>query len=313
METVFKRQAMRLCNIPHPNGYTYAPIHFGVDYSPQPVMGARVWASFSPYPSFDDRFENPCVVYAEDFEDYPTQFKAYKNNPIFERARLGVENDRSFNADPDLIIHNNQIHVINRPWYRTTSNALVDVRCDYFKSIGSNSLDTFEKLITLYKDEKNVFASPSLVFFNGKFRIYDLITSSWNKSNGSCKALRIFEADELRESSVKFLKNGSILGYKIEPWHLSVFNHNGKLYSIVSAKSHWSTGFKSGAIYLGEFDKSGENLVVYSKPLTDFVTYRSDAYVDERGLFVLYASYFDNDRQIYADSIDFEYLLKLVK
>ncbi len=310
--SIFKEINMTTCFLPHPAGYTYAPTHIGVDYSATPVKGARVWASFSPYPGFNDDFENPCVVYANDYVDFPTQFTAYPNNPIFEKPDTGEPNDLSFNADCDLMIKGNDIHVTNRPWFRT-SLGTVNVRNDYFKGIGTNSLTGFEPLETLYEG-LDVIGSPSLVGFNDKFRIYDFITNAWNSPTGKLNRMRIWEGDTLGTNSLTELNDGCILGYRIQPWHLSVFNHNGKLYSIVCANEDGTTGAQTGRIYLGEFDPTGQDLYIYRKPLTDFVTYRSDAYVNEDGLFVLYAAYFENnERRILADAMDFDLLLKKIK
>tara|TARA_R110002049_G_scaffold199037_1_gene369065 strand:- start:4454 stop:5392 length:939 start_codon:yes stop_codon:yes gene_type:complete len=312
MSSVFKQVDMRPCFLPHPAGYPYAPTHIGIDYSATPVKGARVWGVFSPYPGFNDDFENPCVVWAEDFDDYPTIFKAWANNPIFEQPTTGTVGDSSFNADPDVLIEGQDVHFTNRPVYRDETG-FIDSRNDYFKAIGTTSLTGFEPLKTLHSGAPTTI-SPSLVKFNGKYRIYDFLGNAWNSVNGKLNRMRIWEGDTLDTGSMIEQNDGCILGYRIQPWHLSVFNHNGKLYSIVCAKEDGTTGAQTGRIYLGEFDPTGQDLYIYRKPLTDFVTYRSDAYVNENGLFVLYAAYFENDeRRILADAMDFDLLLKKIK
>ncbi len=70
------------------------------------------------------------------------------------------------------------------------------------------------------------------------------------------------------------------------PWHMSLFLHNDKLYTVVACvqkgQSHrcWQM--------LGEFNEDLTRLTIYQKPLSDYRAYRGSAMITNSGEFVLY-------------------------
>lgn len=303
--------------------YGNSPVHVGVHYSKNPVIGSKVWLSMSPYIGYNDDFENPCIYRSDDSvtEDFATKFIPYNKNPLV--GKPGEPDDLSFNADPDVITEDGVVHIINRPVINKNTTTLEkDWYVDYFKT---TDFVEFTPPVRIYGGLFNgidnlAIASPAIVFWNNNFRIYDLVTTSWNSVEGYCYGMRIMDSPTMGLNSHSSYTFGRFYGYKLEPWHMSVFEYNGKLYSIVCAKTRGFNGADSGRIYLGIFDDTGTNLYIFRKPLTDFRTYRSDAYVRDDGVFVLYASMFDepygginNARRILADAMDFEKLLSRVR
>lgn len=310
------------------SGYSNSPTHSGVHYSPTPVLGSKLWLTHTPYIGYNDDYENPMVYRSDDSvsENFKKTFIPYSENPLV--GKYGEPEDLSFNADVDVLLHNEKVHVIHRPVLnKNTTTQEYDWWVEYFQSTddGNGNLTGFTPPIRLYGGLNNgintlAAASPALVYWNGNYRIYDLVTTAWNSVGGYCLGLRIMDSPNFGVGSHSAFNFGRIYGYKIEAWHLSVFEHDGKLYSIVCAKTQGYNGNDSGGIYLGQFDSTGTNLYIFRKKLTDFRTYRSDAYIDENGDFHLYAAMFNEPYDAYVSAklilgakMKFSSLLKIVK
>lgn len=53
--------------LPNPySGFANAPVHPGVVYAAQPWNGYRYWMAYTPYPSANSAYENPCVAGSND-------------------------------------------------------------------------------------------------------------------------------------------------------------------------------------------------------------------------------------------------------
>lgn len=302
----------------YPSGqYADAPVHIGVHYSTVPVLGSKLWLVMSPYPQYNDDYENPCVYRSDDSlgESIPSTFIPYSKNPLV--GKIGDPGDISFNSDPDIITHGGKVYVLNRPHQRAT--VPYDLWVEYFESTddGAGNLTGFTTPVRLYTAMNNGInnigiASPAIVFWNNNFRIYDLVTTSWNSVDGYCYGMRIMDSPTMGLNSHSSYTFGRFYGYKLEPWHMSVFEHNGKLYSIMCAKTRGYNGPDSGKIYLGEFDSTGTDLYIHRKPLTDFNSYRGDAYIDDDGNFILYSINYP-ERSVRVSSIPFDELLNKVR
>jgi hypothetical protein len=167
--------------------------------------------------------------------------------------------------------------------------------------------------------------SPAWAFINGKYTIFDINSGSYNYAdkNNECMYIRMSQAQTLGLDAMAEVRKIGILGHQIEPWHLSVFEYAGRYYSIICGTTRGVPSISSGRIYLAEFDANVKNLFIYSKPLFELRAYRSDAYVDENGLFVLYANTFEDTsyggysgtqgKDIFVASMDFETLLKKLR
>ena len=80
------------------------------------------------------------------------------------------------------------------------------------------------------------------------------------------------------------MKYGSILG-NVEPWHIDVFEHDGKLYAVLCCVVDNRANYTFNFLAVSE---DWENFRIYEKPLSSIKSYRSSAFVREDGMFILY-------------------------
>lgn len=309
INSVFSKANFQLCSVPHPTSppagqypsgiYPYAPVHIGVHYVPTGFNGAKIWLSNSPYApgtTNADHYENPCVWRSDDTVYPPTNFIAYSKNPLI--GKIGTSTTRDFNSDPDIIIANDELILLNREFYRNSDGSPIDIYSCFFKGVFSGgTLTDFTPKVKLIEQldsdvYPNYIGSPALIYWQNKYTIFDILSGSFNSSdkNMECKYIRMSQCDSLGLGSMSEIRKIGILSNNIEPWHISVFEYSGKLYAIVNGTTRGKTGMDSARIYFAEFDSEVKNLFIHSRPLTDFRTYRSDAFIDENGLFILYAS-----------------------
>ena len=70
------------------------------------------------------------------------------------------------------------------------------------------------------------------------------------------------------------------------PWHMSLFVHEGVIYTIIACVKKGDP--RRIIQHIGIMDVENGELTICETPLTDYNSYRSSAYVDEDGTFVLY-------------------------
>ena len=287
-EPVFRRSEFELCVLSNPSGYPISFTHAGIAYSKDGYNNYHYFLSQSPYPSGNDDYENPCFYYANarDGNLPPIEWNAFSGNPLQEDPGNG------YNADPDILFFNGDLYLGNRPYIRKPSRQWVNMqKC----TIVNNSF-SFGEPVTLYSTETipanfgypqnylTTFVSPALIPYGNKVRAYHLVTNSYNDAS-RCRNLVIMEGEDLiTENNFAFLKYGSILG-NVEPWHIDVFSHGGKLYAILACIADSIAG--NCYNYLAVSD-DWENFRIYDRPLTDIKSYRSSAFVRDDGMFILY-------------------------
>lgn len=320
-KSIFKKSDYKLVNLPPPTSppvgqfpsgtYPNAPVHNGVQYVQGGFKGSKVWVSNSPYPNFDDDYENPCVWHSNDSVYPPINFTGYSKNPII--GKIGNSTSISFSADPDILIKDGELFVFNREWWRDDMDypAFVPstrIRLNMYKGVFSgNTLTDFEAPIMIFEGVGNYTSasgapsgypsgSPSIFYdsVTSKFVCVDLVTGSWNDASKPCWEIRKSVATSFSTNCFSTWTKVHFTGYKIEPWHMAVFKANDKFYAIVCATERGFNGADSGRIYLGEFSTDLNTLTIFGKALTDFRAYRSSAFVDENGLFVLYANSYND-------------------
>lgn len=223
--------------------------------------------------------------------DAPINFTAFAGNPLQTPPSGG------YNADVDIIYHNGNIYVTNRPVITTGNSQWVNVQ----KCVITDGAFTFEDPVTLYDNRQTpanfgfpsnyitTLVSPAVVEFNNKIRFYQLATNVYNDLKPT-KGLIIMEGNDLETpNGFSFLKYGSIYGTGLEPWHISVFPYGGKLYAVVCCVDidNSTAQVKRVFNYLA-VSEDGENFRIFSRPLSNVLSYRSSACVTDTGLFVLY-------------------------
>lgn len=304
-DVVFQDSDFELCSLPLPEGYPHSWTHAGIEYVEEGYNGYQYFLTCSPYPNYNDDYENPMFYYANSREENlpPIEFVAFKGNPLQEDPGNG------YNADPDVIFADSNLYVINRPYLRPDS-----VWVNIQKCLVDSGLFTFSNPTQLYNNKqkpynfgflpsyKTTLISPSIIKYGDGYRIYHLATNSYNDNSG-CEGVIIMASDTIDgNGSYKFYKTGTISNFNAKPWHFDVFKYHNKLYAIICAYIHEDPFWEHIPIfarftsherkcyqYLAESD-DGINFKVYDTPLTVINSYRSSAFVREDGVFVLYIS-----------------------
>lgn len=307
MEVVFKKSDFILCDVPVPKGYPQSQSHCTIKYhngtlylttSPYPVIRRKRWETYfwlivkklslglvNIFYNGED-FENPLIYKgcSNNSDLFPTKFDLLKNCPLMDKPedKYGLG---SYCSDPDLFIDDGVFYVLNRTSARksNTGNSYVDYETSIFLIEGKPNGDAFntKKIHFLFNSQD---ASPCIAKYNNNYFYFSLDTTSYN-TGAPCKSLnmrkRIGELWDWSEPKTINLENGIW-----EPWHMSVFNYNNKLFAIVACIER---GVKQRCWQiLGQFNEDLSELKLFQKPLTDFNSYRGSAIVTEEGYFILY-------------------------
>lgn len=323
MKPIFLQINTELCSLPLPTGYPLSWTHAGICFVQDGVNGYKYFLTCTPYPNGNDAYENPMFYYANPREDgkAPIVFNAFSGNPLQDTPAVG------YNADSDIIYLNGNIYVTNRQYDGVRQWVNVQ-KCSVY-----NGQFVFSEPITLYTTEQEpvnfgfpsnyltTLVSPSVVKCGEKVRFYQLATNSYNDLLPA-KALIIMEGDDLETSnSFTLLKYGSVFGpINLEPWHMSVFPYDGKLYSVICCVDiDKSTSQVRRAFNYLAVSEDWENFRIYPRPLCNIASYRSAACVNNEGVFVLYLATLSYDpvgnlstdgRNIVMASMPFVDLLK---
>lgn len=341
MEVIFSKEDFKLCNLPVPKGYPYSQTHAGVAYSEQGIGGCHWFVVSSPYPNPkrnvlergfrflsrkilgikykpSDWYENPMLYFGDTISEPPTVFAPYHYNPLMVTPD-DVYGLGAFNSDPDIYIKDNTIFVLNRSvTRRKTEQGVLEYLTSIFLIQLSFKENEFETLPPVHLfDYENVNASPSLVYYKNKYRIFSLVTSSYNTGE-PCEYAEMRESSSI-EGPYDTVSRIHIKTNRYQPWHFSVFEYNGTLYSIVSCIKDQER--QRCYQMLGQFSDDLRELKVYQLPLTDMRSYRGDAVVLPDGTFVLYTSIIEpfpgsfsvDGRDILTVSKSFESILNELK
>jgi len=310
MKPIFSDKDLTVCDVSVPKGYPQSQTHAGVA-----IYNGRVYLTASPYPQIrysrfvghlrgllyrisngklpilhGDIEENPMLYWGEKGVDAPVKFTPYIGNPIVSLppALFGYP---AFNSDPDIYIENDDIYVINREYLRRipsdakhyVGDSRIRLDMVHFKA----TEDGVEYLNAgIFKESDENILSPCLTKWNGKYRLIYLDTFSYLYPETECH-LYMESADSVMgryggKQEIKIESEGFI------PWHLSVFWHDNRLYSVVACvkKGHPKRLYQM----LGVFDEALMKLSIYQKPLVAIPSYRGTAYVTEDGEFILYST-----------------------
>lgn len=339
--TVFKKRDFTLCKVPVPKGYPQSQTHVGVG-----IFDDVFYLTTSPFPTYKkskpliyvfaiikkislgyinllrrgEDYENPCL-YVENRRNeigVPVEYKLVGKGPLMQKP-----NDKyglgSYCSDPDLFIEKGIFNILNRSSVRRKLNGSPQEKyeTDVYLIRGIVNNGVFNKIdkILLFSEQD---ASPCLFRYKERYVYFSLDTNSYNTGE-KCKAIYRRESLSIEEgwsekSELIIEKNG------FEPWHMSIFQYNGHLFSILACVEIGKPG-KCWTL-LGEFSENLNLLKIYSSPLTDYNSYRSSAIVLENGTFVLYNSVVNerikggksvDGREILVASTSFEELLKKLR
>lgn len=308
--TIFQKEDFRLCNLPVPKGYPYSQTHVGVAYSVKGIGGYHWFLTSSPYPNPkrsafirglrffakkiigltfkpSDWYENPMLYFGKEGSELITEFVPFSGNPLMKTPD-DLYGSGAFNSDPDIYIEDDIIYVLNRPTWRfiddngnkkyISKQYLMKITYDANRFIASEPIHLF--------DYPKANGSPSLIFYNGKYRIISLISSAYNTGK-PCKYAEMVSSERI-DGNYGIACKVKIDTQNYHPWHFSLFTYKSDLYSVVACIK----GKEKQRCYqmLGKFSKDLSVLHIYQKPLTDMHSYRGDAVVLPNGDFVLYTT-----------------------
>lgn len=341
MNQVFGISDFYLCDVPVPTGYPQSQTHAGCT-----LKRGIIYLTTSPYPiirysrfvsyirivlrklSFGylcknirgEYFENPCLYFCKmDGQENPIKFNLIQSRPLMEPVD-GYYGYPAYNSDPDILIDNEYTYILNRVFYRTSSQRGNQVIRLYVIK-GVIEVDKFKLLsIDLFKETTYPFVSPCLTQYKGNYLLFFLHTDCYNDGN-SFEGLRFIKAKNILDLKCNEEWNNVVVDIQdYIPWHMSIFSYQGRLYAIVACVKR---GFPKRCYQMfGEFDEELNTLNIYSTPLTEIDSYRGAAYVDENGMFSLYTSTVNfktkrgksvDGREILFARIRFEELLKKLR
>lgn len=310
MNPIFSKTDFELCYVPVPEGYPQSQTHVGVC-----AYGGKLYLTSSPFPNpknskfityskalvrkltggrlcpilRGEYFENPCLYISEENSD--TRFRLLQSKPLMDSLDpyYGLP---AFNSDPDIFIENGYIYVINRAIYRTKLTPgmhrdeyeirlyLIYGKIDNgrFKYLGTKMISEFTELSV----------SPCLINYNGKYVLMQLYTNCYN-DGFSFDGLKYQMYDKLEDVGSNVMKITIQVNIdKYIPWHMSLFHYDGSLYAIIAC-------VRKGIDHkcyqmLGRFTQNLDRLIIFSRPLTDYNSYRGAAYINLEGDFCLYST-----------------------
>lgn len=309
VKPIFSVKDFHLCDVPVPKGYPKSQTHAGVTCvddcciltsSPYPSASyplfIRYFRSLVRHVSFGacfgtrraECYENP-MLYIGNFcdENPPCVFTPYVGNPIVSPPPR-LFGFPSFNSDPDVFAKDGTIYILNREVFRTYVGEVMRywMRLDLIKGHLDDRRFKYTSFEVINEGD-SLLASPSLTHFNGEFKLFYLLSNSYNDGS-PCDRLVLCGAKDVKDlfnnqRDVRLFKGG------VEPWHMSVFQHNGKLYAIVAGVP---TGQKQICYQmLGVFSPDLDSLKIFSRPLISAPSYRGGAFVrDIDNMFVMYST-----------------------
>lgn len=304
MKVLFNKAAFSLCYVPVPQGYPQSQTHCGIV-----LANERYYMITSPYPNPNrplwlryfaaaiwkltfhmvnilykgEDFENPMLYESVSFpgNDIPVRFELVKGSPLMKKP-FDENGKGSFCSDPDISFIDGYIYILNRTTVRgdikngKSGKTIVHL----IKGLVDKGSFVFLSNQPLFVED---YKSPCMIKFRNKYYYFCLDTNSYNDGE-KCRNLLVRTSDDLINwgalTSLQ-MDNGDY-----EPWHMSVFEYDNKLYSIIACvkrgMSHrcWQM--------LGEFDENLTKIKIYQTPLSDYKSYRGAGVVREDGEFILY-------------------------
>lgn len=343
LSPIFIRDQFELCDVPVPKGYPQSQTHVGVSQ-----RNGKVYLTSSPFPelrqskfvAYAKAIIRKCthgmlfkIVRAESYEnpllyvstnEHGSCFMLMQSKPLMEQPDP-IFGYPAFNSDPDIFIEGGKAYILNRAIFRTklTPGRFRDEYCIRVYLIeGSLDGNRFNlNGINLINESDKLSVSPCLVKYQEKYRYFELFTNCYNDGNSfdGLKYKTFDTIDQLKTKDAQW-KTVCINEYEYLPWHMSVFEYDGKLYSVLACVKKGEP--KYCYQLLGEFSSTLDKLTIYNKPLTDYNSYRGHAYVDDNGFFHLYTTTVReklhngksvDGREILTASMNFEDLLKQVR
>ena len=339
---VFRKEDFTLCNVPVPKGYPRSQTHSGIA-----IYDGQYYLTASPYPEIrcgrwraylriaiqklsmgnfcrnGEYYENPCLYIgvSSHSEEVPFNFRPLQPFPLLNTPQP-LNGFPAYNSDPDIFIDKDEVFILNRSVYRT-SNQPESLGCITKISLIRGALNDEHYIYKgwdIIKEWGKPYASPCFTKFRNKYLFTYLDTNSAIDSEtfNGLYIQQLNHIDELK-SNTSYSKV-DVKCNDFLPWHMSLFQYDGILYTIIACVKK---GDKTHKVWqmLGKFNEDLTELTIFPVPLTDYNSYRGAACVRNDGLFILYSTtVFESvagstsvdGRNIIVAQMPFEEVLKVV-
>jgi len=189
--------------------------------------GYRYWMSMTPYPSTNDKFENPSIVVSNDLKTWVVP-KGLKN-PV-----TGLPSDvkhGGYYSDPQLVMNGDTMEL----WFRyvrgNPKTGGANYRCDYYYRMKSTDGIHWSRPC-LMQSSKKAILSLAIVYREGKYQF-------WYRDNTN----HLMYAESVNGVNwVNFHQCQIPLPKGFVPWHQDVVLYKGKYYLLQTAlyRPHYS-------------------------------------------------------------------------
>lgn len=305
----FQKSDFQLCSIAVPKGYPQSLTHSGV-YR----YGNKLYLTCSPYPQgshakyvnllrvalykiscgklidiySDEKYENP-LLYSADIRDLPVKKFSLMHERALMETPVPYYGLPSFNSDPDLYIENGELFILNRSFFRkydSVKNETAIQRIYLIRGVDDEGRFKMTSTVLFREFDNPDYASPCLTKYNGKYYFFFLHTRSAIDGK-TYYGLFYYVAPTIEElAKEQRMYKINMQPSKYLPWHLSVFEFKGNLYSIIACPEK---GNPHKIIQrIAKLDIENGQMYISETPLTDYNSYRSSAYVDDYGDLNLY-------------------------
>lgn len=189
--------------------------------------GYKYWLSYSPYPFFNDYYENPHIAVSNDLKEWTTP-EGYKN-PL-EPTPSDHKKNWNYNSDPEMV-YNSDLNQLECWWreYHKTTNEVYLYRKYTKDGVNWSNKELLTKMAIGVKD----YLSPSIIYEDGVYKIWAV------NVDYSVFYTELFINNTTK---AKIWKPARVIpiSYKIQDlksWHLSVI-HTDKGYEMVLSAFH---------------------------------------------------------------------------
>ena len=225
-------------------------VHPKVLYFQDTFGGHKYWMSYTPFPWYIDRYENPCIAYSDD----GFTWKNIEGNPIDDPKGKG------YDSDAHLVFREEDNTL--ECWYRHVGDyskpPVEEVLHRRFTKDGIHWSDD-EQIHCNYSGQYATLLSPAILWDGDKYLIWSV-----NKENDYRIEFRVYtngcKLVKQREFELDFVIDGDKMRYK--PWHLDVIKDHGKYVMLVMCKEEQNLGTRRWDLFIA----TSEDNVLYTKP-----------------------------------------------
>jgi len=311
-------------------------VHPCVRYSEKPFKGYHWWLIYTPYYKANSDIENPILCFGiSENNDPPTKWEVYSQ--IIGKPSFGYNSDPTMffdSAGLRIYWRENSTPATSRDSLRRATYGCViseSSRYDIKNPILWETMEFEDKEVSpaIFKSENTYAAfSMHIRFKHSKLhsahRVIEKpiqlllrflsILEIYNEQ--ACYGIAVWQSQSPDET-FKYIKTTKIKNTNklYRPWHLDVFDHDGKLYSVVQTTQN------NADICLAVSDDN-ESFTMYSYPLITNASigkagiYKPTAFV-HKGLFYLYYTAQDKDNRslnkLYLTKLPFDELIRKLR